>query len=241
MNAKKLLIVLMSVTLISLFTVPAMAFLDDNSTDNSTNASAETEAAASVTQIDNSTNKANASQTRAIPGNVPIPGGTGFFTTPTPDGSFETLKTALMFANMFSEQALVSLAAGGSVRIFVKDLSPKISATFEDSNNKMIKIVLDVPKGLTYKGPANGEAKNGSTNSIQVMAAIALKALRNGSNVVYFAAEGAHRGVETSGWGIGFAHTKASHDNVSAGGTGYAAAKAGPQDKPWLQGFAFVE
>ena len=238
MNAKKLLIVLMSVTLISLFTVPAMAFLDDNSTDNSTNA--EANATSGISQTDNSVSTSKQSE-RAIPANIPVYGGTGFFTTPTPDGSFESLKTALMFANMFSEQALVSLAAGGRTKIFVKDLSPQVSATFEDPNNKMIKIVLDAPKGLKYEGPANGEATNGTTNSIQLMAAIALKALRNGSNVVYFAAEGAHRGVETSGWGIGFAHTKASHDNVSAGGTGYAAAKAGPQDKPWLQGFAFVK
>jgi len=151
------------------------------------------------------------------------------------------LKSALQFANMFSEQALINMAAGGSVNVYVKDLTPKTSAKFEDPNNKMIKIVLDAPKGLVYEGPANGEAKNGKTNSWQVMAAVALKALRNGSNVVYFAAEGAHRGVETSGWGIGFAHTKASHDNVSSGGTGYSAAKAGPEDKPWLQGFAFVE
>ena len=220
----------MSVALICMFTLPAMA-----------DSEAEATAGATIIQNDNSTNKSEASETRAIPGNVPVYGAPGFFTTPTPDGSFESLKQALQFADMFSEQALIDMAAGGSVNAYVKDLNPKATAKFEDPNNKMIKIVLEAPKGLEYEGPANGEALNGKTNMWQVMAAVALKALRNGSNVVYFAAEGAHRGVESSGWGIGFAHTKASHDNVSVGGTGYAAGKAGPQDKPWLQGFAFVE
>jgi hypothetical protein len=228
---KKLLIVTMIVGLIGFFTLPAMA--DE--------ADADAKAKATVIQIDKSSVKSEADKSRAIPGSVPVYGAPGFFTTPTPDGSFESLKQALQFADMFSEQALIDMAAGGSVNAYVKDLSPNVTATFEDPNNKMIKIVLEAPKGLKYEGPANGEALNGKTNMWQVMAAVALKALRQGSNVVYFAAEGAHRGVEASGWGIGFAHTKASHDNVSVGGTGYAAGKSGPQDKPWLQGFAFVE
>jgi hypothetical protein len=190
---------------------------------------------------DHSVNEAMDSRPNAGP--VPIPGQPGWFTTPTPDGSFQSLKTILQFGDVFTEGALEEMAGGKvDVRYMVtNDKNEVARAKFGDNLKRKIKIVIAKPEGAKFIAFANGNAKNGKTGSVQVMAAIALDALKDGANVVYFTAEGAHRKVDASGWGIGISGTTTSEHSMTTPGMGYSAGKSGPEDMPWLQGAAFVD
>jgi len=60
-------------------------------------------------------------------------------------------------------------------------------------------------------------------------------------NVITFQAEGAQRKVEAFGWGIGASYVKAGETSMGTGGTGISGGTVGPEDRPWLQGNAFVD
>jgi hypothetical protein len=235
---KKFLILTIALSLIA-FTAPAMA-------DVSAGADSESSANLSLDQSDHSTNTYEATEARPNSGPVPIPGQPGWFTTPTPDGDFITMKNILEFGKVFSEGALENMADGGWTRVTYAMVNPEARVSARAENDRRILIVIDparikeIAAGGTHVAFVNGAAKNGKTNSVQLMAAMALKALKSGANVVVFKAEGAHRKVEAFGWGIGFSHVKASENNMSTGGTGISGGSAGPEDRPWLQGNAFV-
>ncbi len=225
----KSLIVICAVFLISMFSVPAFA-----------GSSADAGASAVLQQDNHSIVKAM--EARPYAGPVPIPGQPGWFTTPTPDGSFQSLRAILQYGDVFTEGALENMAKGKvAVRYMVtNDKNEVARAKFADNLKRKIKILIVKPdaKFIAY---ANGNAKNGKTDSVQVMAAIALKALRDGANVVAFTAEGAHRKVQAFGWGIGVSGTTASENSMVTPGLGISGGNSGPEDWPWLQGAAFVD
>ena len=100
--------------------------------------------------------------------------------------------------------------------------------------------------GLTVTGLIDAESDDAETNSIQVIAEAALKALKDGNNYMILTAEGAHRKVLASGWGIGFYTTGGQVSDggqtagIIGGGTGYSTNETGPEDRPWIQGYVGV-
>jgi len=189
---------------------------------------------------DHSVNEAM--EARPNSGPVPIPGQPGWFTTPTPDGSFQSLKTILQYGSVFTEGALEKMASGRvKVDYLVGNDKDEVARVkFADNLKRKIMIVIEKPKA-NFVAYANGDARNGKTGSVQVMAAVALAALRDGANVIYFSAEGAHRKVEAFGWGIGLSYVRANESSMGTGGTGISGGNSGPEDRPWLQGAAFVD
>ena len=89
----------------------------------------------------------------------------------------------------------------------------------------------------------DGEADDGETNSLQVIGIAGLEAIKDGNNFMMLTAEGAHRKVEASGWGIGFYTTgglissNGQESGIMGGGTGYSSNETGPEDRPWIQGY----
>ena len=184
-------------------------------------------------------------------GNTPIPGTNGFYTRPTMDSSFRSIKELLSFYDRFTEGACEQMAKGGSVNVHLQviqghDIITRVKA--DDKGDKWIKIVTIKP-GLMFSMTAiiDGEAKDGDTNSFQVLGKMALKAIADGNNVLYIMTENQHRMVNASGWGVGLysVGAKVDQDGMNAGvvggGLGWATNKSATEDKPWFHGFAGVE
>lgn len=245
--------------LIVLVTFGLLFFTNYTFADTGATATSATESTSSSSAIDNSTTAQQNLQSidshdtyeatdRAFPnaGPVPIPGQPGWFTTPTPDGEFIQMKNILEFGRVFSEGALENMAKGGSTRVTYAEVNKAKRVSKRDKNDRRILVVIDpvrikeIKENGTHVAYVNGAAKNGTTNSVQLVGAMALKAIHNGANVIVFKAEGAHRKVEAFGWGIGFAYAKATDSSLATGGTGISGGSAGPEDRPWLQGNAFV-
>ncbi len=243
--------------------VSSMAFLDDNSTSAGANSDADANAnsGALIDQSGQDNSVRNDGQ-RYLPnaGNTPIPGTNGFFTSPTPDSSFRGMTEFLRFAGpIFREGALEEMAKGADVDILFQMYNganrvKRAGAVTvnEEETSKWIKVILDHNGVLAKEGDVRfsaivqAEADDGDTNSIQVLAKMALKALKNGNNLLVLTNQGAHRIVEASGWGIGF-YTVGSQVSAGGqtagllgGGTGWATNETGPEDRPWLHGYAGV-
>lgn len=228
---KRSLVIITTIFLVSIFSIPTFADMNADAT-----------AEAILSQDNHSTTKVDATQARPYAGPVPIPGQPAWFATETLDGSFQPLANILQYGHVFTEGALESIKSNGSVR--VNYLIGNDENEVPRANGNKIKITTTVPKfssNIKFIAYANGDAKNGKTNSIQVMAAIALKAIRNGANIIYFSREGFHRKIEAFGWGIGASGTVANENSMSTPGLGISGGNAGPEDRPWLQGAAFVD
>ena len=182
---------------------------------------------------------------------ISLPGtGAGFYVRPSKDSSFRNIKELLSFYNRFTEGACEKLAAGGSSKIHLQILNDEnqiARAEADDNGDRWIKIVLVKPdEPFKMTGLIDGEAKNGGTNSFQVLGAMALKAIADGNNILYITNEDQHRMVEASGWGIGLytVGAKVSRDGmnggVAGGGLGWATNKSMTEDKPWYHGFVGV-
>ena len=219
---------------------------------------------ASVTIDDNSSNKSKVYNRQFVnPGNTPIPGTNGFFTAPTPDSSFRQVAELIFYltgdANAVSvnltEGACESLAKGGDVDSNIQVVRERFATAKADEDGvkwitiSMIKPIIKDGKmvGVNKANPniagfATAEADDGDTDSFQVIGKIALKAIKAGLNHFQVTAEGAHRKVEASGFGIGFYTVGAQvsqggqTSGLAGGGMGYSSNEAGPEDRPWIQG-----
>lgn len=217
---KKLFIAIMCVSLIM---VGGNAFAQEvgNSADASVNG---VQAGASI-----STTSGNVYNRQFVqPGNTPLPMTNGFFTAPTPDSSFRSIKDIIrnvegdgVYKMKISETALKAIAKGGDVegeiqvvksdaivpRVYTKDTKKEdrwLTIAIEAPVIKDGKVVGTLPiEGLERVGLADGEADDGDTNSFQVIADKGLEVLAEGCNYMVITSEGAHRKVEASGWGIG--------------------------------------
>lgn len=194
--------------------------------------------------------------------NFPNPGGTvlpqtnGFFTSPTPDSSFRNLKEILSAMSIHEEQdtlllneeALQSLARKGGVKAHIQTFrGPKQVERVKWSSERKLYITIKEPEGAIPVTLLDGEAKNGTTNSIHVIGRMGLLAIKNGCTHMVFTLQGAHRKVEAKGWGIGL-HTNSagvSQDGqvsaIGGGGLGYSSNVTGPEDRPWLQAVGVVD
>lgn len=232
---------LIFVMMISLLSIGSFSFAD--STAESTVNGVQSTSNLQLDQSDHSIKTYEATDARPNSGPVPIPGSPGWFTVPTPDGDFIAIKDIIQFGSIYSKSALENMAKWGHTRVTYAMINEdKIETT-----HKKIMIVIDpaaikkVAKEGTHIAFVNGSATDGKTNSIQLMAKMALKALKNGANVITFQAEGAHRKVEAFGWGIGFSYVKSGETGMGTGGTGISGGATGPEDRPWIQGNAFAD
>jgi hypothetical protein len=189
------------------------------------------EVGASISTTDNSINNVYNRQFPGI-GNTPLPMTNGFFTAPTPDSSFRSIKDVLRafegegtYLMRMTEGALERLAKGGSSATNLQIIRgakqvPRIyDADFDDNskNPRWLWLGIEAPviengkllglkriDGLKVTGMIDSEADDGETNSLQVIGLAGLEAIEDGNNFMMLTAEGAHRKVEANGWGIGF-------------------------------------
>ena len=254
---KKLFIIVISIMFV--FTTAGVSFADSNAEVNDVAASITT------TTTDNSKNK-NTNRQFVNPGITPLPMTNGFFTAPTPDSSFRSIKDILKvfvdgYEMRFTEGALEKLASGGDVdvnfqvvrehsqvaRIYTKDNNPAIKWFHIGIEAPVIKdgkiVGTEKVAGLKVTGLVDIEADDAETNSLQVIGQAALEALKDGNNFMILTAEGAHRKVEASGWGVGFytvggqVSDGGQTSGIVGGGMGYAKNETGPEDRPWIQGY----
>jgi len=167
------------------------------------------------------------------PGNTPLPMTNGFFTAPTPDSSFRSIRDILanvegdgVLEMRISESALKEIAKGadveGTLQITKDDvIVPRVYTKDTDKKDRILTIAIEAPiygknangetivvgtkdiEGLQKTGLVDAEADDGDTNSFQVLAERGLKVLADGNNYMVVTSEGAHRKVEASGWGVG--------------------------------------
>jgi len=265
---RKFVIVLISFMFLFAGTGFAVAAGYDVGTKAAADADAASDSKASISTTDNSKNKVTNRQF-VNPGVAPMPMTNGFFTAPTPDSSFRSIKDILRvftdgYEMRFSEGALESMAKGGDlnlnfqviretvVRVYNKDNDPDVkwlhigieAPQFGEVDGKRVVVGTAKFDGLTVTSMIDAEADDAKTNSLQVIGAAGLAALKDGNNFMVLTAEGAHRKVEASGWGIGFYTTggQVSDGGTTAGiiggGTGYSKNQTGTEDRPWIQGYA---
>ena len=236
------------------------------------NANADVNAEAVYAPTDNSVNTSNVYDRKFVnPGVYPFPQTNGFFTAPTPDSSFRSVKELLKFFAdgdiymiRISEGALKELASGGKTKMHIqivrgeKQVARYYTKSFK--GEKWLWLGIEEPAfdeagniigtkrvaGTKVTGMIDGETKDGHTNSFHVIGKAGLKALKDGNNVMILTAEGAHRMVQATGWGIGTAATGGLVNEtgkeaiVGGGGTGYSNNKSMTEDKPWIQGYVGV-
>ena len=206
-----------------------------------------------LTQTDNSVN--NVYDRKFVnPGVYPMPQTNGFFTSPTPDSSFRGMEEFLAIfgdgkAVILSDGAVDQMAKGGfdtevNYQI-VNDETIVPRVTYDGT--KYIKITIEKPADVKVVALVDGEADDNDTNSMMVLGQMAQEAIKDGCNVLVITAEGAHRAVEASGWGVGTAvtggavNTSGKESVAGGGGTGYSSNGTMTEDLPWLQGFAAVD
>ena len=217
-----------------------------------------------IDQSDHSTTKSKVYNRQFVnPGNTPIPGTNGFFTAPTPDSSFRQIAEFIYYLTgdenavsvQLTEGACEKLAAGGDINSNIQIVRERLQVAKADQDGvkwitiSMIKpivkdgVLVGVNKAkLRIAGFATAEADDADTDSFQVIGKLALKAIAAGLDHLQVTAEGAHRKVEASGWGVGFYTVGAQVSSggqtsgLAGGGMGYAKNEAGPEDRPWIQG-----
>jgi hypothetical protein len=194
--------------------------------------------------------------------NFPYPGGTvlpqtnGFFTAPTPDSSFRNIKEILNTMSIHAEQdtlllsedALRDLAAKGGVKAHKQTFrGPKQVKRVKWSGLRKLYITIKEPEGAIPVTMLDGEAKNGTTNTLHVIGRMGLLAIKDGCTHMVFNLQGAHRKVEASGWGIGLHSNAAAVSEsgkvagIGGGGLGYSRNVTGPEDRPWLHAVGVVD
>lgn len=202
---------------------------------------------------DHSTNTSNVYDRKFVnPGVVPFPQTNGFFTSPTPDSSFRSIKDLLdVFGDgttlRMTEGALRSLAKGGKVdtnfQVINDENRVKRAYDKDFTGDRWLWITIQKPvNGFEATALVDAEADHSDTNSFHVLGRMGLKALRDGNNVLVITSEGAHRMVQAKGWGIGLyvaggvTNTSGKESISPGGGTGYAQNTSGTEDMPWLHG-----
>ena len=195
------------------------------------------------------------------PGNIPLPGTNGFFTAPTPDSSFRSIREIVQMDNpeakclRVSEGTLLGWARGADADINYQPIREvRVLARGNKADRKLLdgtteearwlNICIEMPEGFKTAAFVDCEADDGDTNMYSVLGKAAGMAIKDGVNTLVITAEGAHRAVEASGWGVGLymlgsdVSSGGSTAGVMGGGTGYASNETQTEDEPWFQGKA---
>ena len=181
----------------------------------------------------------------ANPAETNYPGMPGYFGTATPGSSFQSVKTALIYKDVFTEPELTKLAKDpfGS-KVIVTPLVDKVGDKDKAEFMKMLLMKPGEDLKVEIVGYITVKATGKNTVSMEVLAEAALAARDLGANVIHITAEGVDRELKAFGWGIGLSYTRASISDseqgggVAAGGTGISGGSAGYVDMPWFQVFA---
>ena len=231
-----------------------------NSFAASADSDSEANSSITTTTTDNSTNKVYNRQF-VNPGVTPLPMTNGFFTAPTPDSSFRSIIDIIkVFGEgtevQFSKGALENLAKGGDLDKHIQvvrgaDQVARVYSKETPENDLWLTITYENAKNqvdcVDVTGYLDAESDDADTNSLQVIGEVGLDVVADGNDYMVLTAEGAHRKVEASGWGIGFYTTgglvsdSGKSSGIMGGGTGYSTNETGPEDRPWIQGYFGVK
>jgi hypothetical protein len=178
----------------------------------------------------------------AVPHDLPIvPQGPAYFGTTTPGPQFQSMKTAIIYKDVFGPEELERMAKGCDVEI---TSNPLIEAPDKENLAAQVKVFLSKPAvGAELVGYITVKTDDSDDVSMDALAAACLEARKMGGNAVHITAEGVKRLLESFGWGIGLAHTTATMSaseqtgTVNSGGFGISGGHAGYVDYPWLQLF----
>lgn len=206
-----------------------------------------TDSAVSKANIDNVTATADNNQTfeagdraYAIQGDVPMAAMPGYFgDNNKPGHQFISITKLLMYNTAWEIKDKYDFAPGQKVN--VTPHTDKVAAADRSEVVVCTKEVFDINKvdlKLLAVGTVNSTNKN--VISSDLLDKVLYTASLYGATHVQFLAEGTNTELQSSGWGVGFAYTKATDSSVSTGGTGFSTGWAGYQNLPWQQ-FMFLK
>lgn len=175
-----------------------------------------------------------------IQGNVPFAAMPGYFgDNNKPGHQFIPLAKLLMYNTDWEVKENYPLTRGNNLNI-----TPHAKKVAKEDRSKVVtctKEVFDITKvelKLLAVGTVNSTNKD--VISSDLLDKVIFEASKYGATHVQFMAEGTNTELQSSGWGIGFAYTKASDTTMSTGGTGFSTGWAGYQNLPWQQ-FMFLK
>ena len=181
---------------------------------------------------------------------INYPNSPGYFGTAVPGSSFQSIKTGLIYKDVFTTDELVKMSKDATIngkfgsKVIV---TPLVDEVKEADKSEFMKVLLRKPGEdleVTVVGYITVRATSKNTVSMEVLAEAALAARDLGADVIHVTAEGVNRKLTSFGWGIGLSYTRASISDteqgggVAAGGTGISGGSAAYVDMPWFQIFA---
>ena len=235
--------------MVALIAVPITAMANDGGEGTSA------EAGAYIFNDSHDDNRSKVEGPRYLPnpGIVPLPNTNGFFTAPTPDSSFRSIREIVKMDDpnavclRVTEGTLESWAKGGDTKPnyqLVREPSVLARGNKAENDVRWLDICIETPKGFVTAALVDNEADDGDTNMLNVLGKAGSMAAKDGVTTLVITAEGAHRSVEASGWGIGLymlgsdVSKGGSTAGIMGGGTGYASNETQTEDNPWFQGKA---
>jgi len=253
--------VLVGIAMIALIAVPVSALADPTATAEVNDVSATNSQGQSIDSHDVNNNEQPRARFLPNPGMVPLPQTNGFFVAPTPDSSFRSIREIVKMDDpnavclRVTEGTLEAWASGGDTKPNYQQVREakvlprgnKDVRKFADGTEEEVRwlnICIETPAGFRTAALVDNEADDGDTNMIHVLGKAGDIAVEDGVSTLVITAEGAHRAVEASGWGVGLyllgsdVSKGGSTAGVMGGGTGYASNETQTEDNPWFQGKA---
>ena len=251
--------VLVGIAMFALIALPVSALADQTATAEVNDVSATNSQGQSIDSHDS--NNVDGARFLPNPGVVPLPMTNGFFTAPTPDSSFRSIRELITMDNpeakclKITEGVLEGWASGADADVNYQPIREvRVLARGNKADRKLLdgtteearwlNICIEQPKGFKTAAFVDGEADDGDTNMYSVLGKAGILAIKDGVSTLVITAEGAHRAVEASGWGVGLyvlgsdVSKGGSTAGIMGGGTGYASNETQTEDEPWFQGKA---
>jgi hypothetical protein len=243
---KKLLILVSIVALTFAFASTSMAFLDDNSVDNSTNADASATGVGNGVVGDiNSGNTNEAAKIPASMGEWYNPGMPTFIGQVPAGFAYMPLSEFILYKDTFNAEEIAYLMKSMPKGKYVmpRPFGPEVK---EEDRPAQVKIMTNfdvdpqAKSGYVSKGVVIVAAKDIKSVTPDVAAAIMAEARKYGADTIDATGQGVHRRNHSGGWGIGFGGlaSNVNSDGTATlvqGGTGFNKGTAYHHDHPWLQ------
>lgn len=176
----------------------------------------------------------------AIQGDVPIAPLPGYFgDNNKPGHQFIPLAKLLMYNTAWKIKDSYPASIGRNVNI-----TPHADKVAKEDRSKVVtctKEVFDTTKvDLTLLAIGTINSTNKDVISSDLLDKVLYSASLYGATHIQFLAEGTNTELQSTGWGVGFAYTKATDSTLSTGGTGFSSGWAGYHNLPWQQ-FMFLK
>ena len=178
----------------------------------------------------------------ANPGQVsfaPLP---SFFGSAENNGNIRSVKTIIMYKNVFTRADVKGLLKGVSA-----DSDRTVPEVADKRDTDTVTVVLvPVAKDLVEKQCAviTSKATSDEASSVNALAGAIMEALDSGADLLVITGEGAGSELKSFGWGIGLAYSHATiatderSSGIGSGGMGISGGSAGYGYFPWVQGIA---